>query len=49
MVTQIWKLRICIIIFRLKFNLKFSVNFIIHKCAMSILHYSRLENMKNTI
>ena len=28
MVTQIWKLRICIIIFRLKFNLKFSVNFI---------------------
>ena len=28
MVTQIWTLQICIVIFRLKINLKFSVKFI---------------------
>ena len=28
MVTQIWTLQICIVIFRLKINLKFSVTFI---------------------
>ena len=28
MVTQIWTLQICIVIFRFKFNLKFSVKLI---------------------
>ena len=28
MVTQIWTLQICIVLFRFKFNLKFSVKFI---------------------
>ena len=28
MVTQIWTLQICIVLFRFKFNLKFSLQFI---------------------
>ena len=34
MVTQIWTLQICIVLFRFKFNLKFSVKFINEQCKV---------------
>ena len=34
MVTQIWTLQICIVLFRFKFNLKFSVKVINEQCKV---------------
>ena len=44
MVTQIWTLQICIVLFRFKFNLKFSVKFIneqykVFKCNIILKIY----------